>query len=227
VVDPLDHPVASSLRGAHSHFAKLSGSALRYEAEVSVFGAVPNHADPAGFVDLYDLVHPGETIAIVGDQVGETPGFSVLFHGVGHQFTGDRVEGAHDDEVVELGSSHVDQMLDLVARTQPGPFVARTYELGRYFGFFDGDQLIAMAGQRMHPGVGHELSAVCTDPEFTRRGLAERLICHLVALDQRDGLVPFLHVADSNHGARRLYERLGFSHRREIVFTRLERGEFR
>ena len=223
MAEPLDQPVRTSLLGAHQHVALKAGQALRYEPDVSVFAAVPNHQDPAGFADLADLVEPEDTVAVVGDPVGETPGFSVLFHGVGYQMTGQAVEGKLDASVVPLGTRHVDQMLDLVARTQPGPFVHRTHEMGQYFGFFQDDQLIAMAGQRMNPGVGHELSAVCTNPDFTRQGLAERLIRHLVALDQLEGTVSFLHVAQPNVGAQNLYERLGFTLRREVVFTRLER----
>jgi ribosomal protein S18 acetylase RimI-like enzyme len=223
VAQPLDHPVRASLLGAHQHFALHSGQALRYEPDVSVFAAVLDHEDGAGFADLSALVEPEDTVAVVGDPVGETPGFSILFRGVGYQMIGQAVEGRKDASVVSLLASHVDQMLDLVARTEPGPFVHRTHEMGQYFGFFQDDQLIAMAGQRMNPGVGHELSAVCTDPDFMRQGLAERLIRHLVALDHQAGLVPFLHVAQSNVGAQKLYERLGFTFRREIVFTRLER----
>ncbi len=215
--------MAESLLGAHSRFCLRHGAAQRYEPEVSVFASVPDHHNEAGFVDLCSLVAEGETVAVVGDEVGVTPGFSVLFHGVGYQMVGRKVEGLIDRDVEPLGAAHVDQMLDLVERTKPGPFVARTHELGKYFGIFEDNTLIAMAGQRMNPGIGHEISAVCTDPAFVRRGLAERLIRHLVAIDRDAGKVPFLHVAQPNIGARTLYERLGFTHRREMVFTRLER----
>jgi ribosomal protein S18 acetylase RimI-like enzyme len=223
VAAPLDHPVATSLAGAHARFAVTRRSAQRYEPQVSVFACVPDHNDPQGFIDLQDLVAVGDTVAVVGDPVGETPGFTVLFAGTGYQMVGEAVEGNSDPALQSLGAPHVAAMLDLVARTQPGPFVTRTHEMGQYFGLFDDGKLIAMAGQRMHPEIGHELSAVCTDPSYARRGLAERLIRHLVALDREQAMTPFLHVAESNVGAQRLYERLGFTLRREIVFTRLER----
>ncbi|CAM5277170.1 hypothetical protein SMICM304S_01749 [Streptomyces microflavus] len=37
-------------------------------------------------------------------------------------------------------------MLDLVARTRPGPFLPRTVELGTYLGIRRGGALVAMAG---------------------------------------------------------------------------------
>jgi hypothetical protein len=41
-------------------------------------------------------------------------------------------------------------MLKLVRDTDPGPFLPRTIELGRYVGIRDGGVLIAMAGERFH-----------------------------------------------------------------------------
>ena len=39
-----------------------------------------------------------------------------------------------EPEAVELGAADADEMLDLIARTRPGPFEARTHEMGRYVG---------------------------------------------------------------------------------------------
>ena len=103
-------------------------------------------------------------------------------------------------------------MADLVARTNPGPFTARTIELGNYLGVFDGERLVAMAGERMRLPGYTEISAVCTDADYRGRGLAG----HLTALIARDiaaaGSVPFLHVLADNP-ARHLYESLGFRQR--------------
>lgn len=76
------------------------------------------------------------------------------------------VDKAGDDEARPLGTDDVPEMLDLVARTRPGPFAARTVELGCYLGIRRGGALIAMAGERMHPAGWSEVSAVCTDPAF-------------------------------------------------------------
>jgi predicted GNAT family acetyltransferase len=110
-------------------------------------------------------------------------------------------------------------MVDLVRLTEPGPFERRTIELGRYYGHFAGDRLLAMAGERLRPGPYTEISAVCTHPDARGRGLASALTV-LVAegIIERGGR-PVLHVASSNAGAFRTYERLGFVVRRTFEFA--------
>jgi hypothetical protein len=60
-------------------------------------------------------------------------------------------------------------MLALVARTEPGPFLPRTVELGGYLGIRHGERLIAMAGRRP------EASAVARSSGAGRRRSAARL----------------------------------------------------
>ncbi|GAA2069622.1 hypothetical protein GCM10009801_19580 [Streptomyces albiaxialis] len=118
---------------------------------------------------------------------------------------------------VELGPDDVPEMLDLAARTRPGPFWPRTRELGTYLGVRERGALVAMAGERLRPPGWTEISAVCTAPEARGRGHAARLVRALVAGIVRRGERPFLHAADANTGALALYERLGFTTRRPVV----------
>lgn len=112
-------------------------------------------------------------------------------------------------------------MLDLVALTQPGPFLPRTVELGRYLGIRHEGRLIAMAGERLRPPGWTEISAVCTHPDHRGRGLAGLLIRAVAAGIRERGDVPFLHAAADNIQAIRLYESMGFVLRREPVFIGL------
>ena len=115
-------------------------------------------------------------------------------------------------EAVRLGADDVPDMLALVARTRPGPFLPRTVELGTYLGIRREGRLIAMAGERLHPPGWTEISAVCTDAAFRGQGLGSRLV-RAVALGIRErGETPFLHTAATNTAAIRLYESLGFRH---------------
>ena len=108
--------------------------------------------------------------------------------------------------------------MDLVARTEPGPFRPRTYELGTYLGLHRDGRLVAMAGERLHPAGWTEISAVCTEPEYRGRGFAARLVGAVAAGIRARGETPFLHAAADNTGALRLYENLGFRTRMKVSF---------
>ena len=113
----------------------------------------------------------------------------------------------------------VPEMLDLAGRTQPGPFLARTVEMGTYLGIRRGGTLVAMAGERLHPPGWTEISAVCTDESWRGLGLASRLVQAVAAGILARGEAPFLHALATNVTAIRLYEELGFRLRRDVVFT--------
>ncbi len=116
-----------------------------------------------------------------------------------------------------LERRHAQQAMELAQLTRPGPFGLRTIELGNYYGFFEGERLVAMAGERMHVGPFREISGVCTHPDFQGRGLARALMRQLMALQRSRGQTSFLHVMSANQGARRLYEEMGFSNYLEPV----------
>jgi predicted GNAT family acetyltransferase len=113
----------------------------------------------------------------------------------------------------------VPEVLDLVARTEPGPFRKRTVELGRYLGIRRDGVLVAMAGERLRVPGWTEISAVCTDPAHRGQGLAARLVRALAHGIRARGERPFLAAAAENVGAVRLYEALGFTVRREVTFA--------
>jgi ribosomal protein S18 acetylase RimI-like enzyme len=120
-------------------------------------------------------------------------------------------------DAIPLGPAHATQAFDLAMLTKPGPFGPRTIELGDYYGVFDGERLVAMAGERMHAGTLREISGVCTHPDVQGRGLASRLMRKLVRRQLARRETPFLHVMRENAVARRLYERMGFAVYRESV----------
>jgi predicted GNAT family acetyltransferase len=127
-------------------------------------------------------------------------------------------------DAVALRSEHASEALELARLTNPGPFGIRTPELGEYFGYFHEGRLIAMAGERLCAGDLHEISGICTHPEFQGRGLARRLSLKLVHRQLLRGKTSFLHVVSTNTPARRLYEKMGFRNHLETclrVITRL------
>jgi len=117
---------------------------------------------------------------------------------------------------IPLTTAHVAQMVALAELTRPGPFDARTIEFGGYVGIFDGDRLVAMAGERMHDRHLREASGICTHPEYQGRGLAKRLSELVVRRILARNETPFLHVVATNARAIALYERMGFRTAREV-----------
>lgn len=214
----LDHIVWRSLTGPHHrHLVQRHGSAARYHPDVAPFVAVADPADPRGWVDVAELVGPGTTFAVSGTDVVPPAGWATALVGRGVQLIDVGLAKRPDPEAVELGPDDVPEILDLVARTQPGPFRPRTIELGRYLGVRHDGRLVALAGERLHPAGWTEISAVCTDPAFRGRGLATRLVSAVgFGIAERGDRV-LLHGLATNP-AIGLYLRLGFRLRRYTEF---------
>jgi ribosomal protein S18 acetylase RimI-like enzyme len=217
----LDHPVWAALTGPHAGLAERRGAAARYPEAMSPFAAVEPSAGGDAWSDLGALVASDGSAVLVGDDVTPPEGWTVLGAAQGVQMVDVSPARAPSEEInpTHLGPDDVPAMLELVARTRPGPFLPRTHELGTYLGVRERGALVAMAGQRLHPAGWTEISAVCTDPASRGRGLASALVSHLRTEITSRGETPFLHAAASNVSAIRLYESLGFVLRRRIVFT--------
>ncbi|HEY5454067.1 MAG TPA: GNAT family N-acetyltransferase [Acidothermaceae bacterium] len=213
----LDKPVWASLTGAHAYLAKRNPGAARYQSDVAPFAALADAADPKNWLDLARLFEPGTVAVLPG--VSEAPaGWEIVDIVHGAQLVDTSLRAETDNEAVHLDPADVPEMLELITRTRPGPFLPRTIELGDYFGIRRDGALIAMAGERMHPTGWTEISAVCTDAAYRGQGLGTRLIRHVAAGIRDRGESAFLHAAVKNANAIRLYESIGFAHRRDIRF---------
>ena len=207
---PLDNPARSSLEGPHAHFAERRGNVLRYPVDVSPFAALPDEPTDTDWADIAALAGPGEVVPLAGVAVPPPDGWEVVMRGAGVQLVGEGVEGSYADDAIRLGPADVPEILGLIERTKPGPFLQRTIELGTYLGIRRNGALVAMAGERLHPPGWTEISAVCTDEAFRGQGLATRLVLAVAAGIRDRGEVPFMHGAADNTNAIRLYESLGF-----------------
>ncbi|GAA1404976.1 GNAT family N-acetyltransferase [Catellatospora coxensis] len=214
----LDDPAGAALSGPHRGFARRHGQAVCYDPAVTPFAALPAGADAQAWRDLAALVGPGGRAVLIGDYP-VPPGWEITWRDEVVQLVDAAVAIADEPEAVPLGAADVPEMLDLVERTKPGPFLARTVEMGSYLGVRQDGRLVAMAGERMHPPGFTEISAVCTDPAYRGQGLATRLIRAVAAGVRRRGETPFLHAASDNTSAIRLYEAMGFAVRRQLTFT--------
>jgi ribosomal protein S18 acetylase RimI-like enzyme len=224
---PLDRATWTSLTGPHARFALGAGLghdlARRYPADVSPFAALASVDDERAWHDLRGLYDEGEVALLPGptglgrfvaggwDPVAVVPGVQLVA-------TAALVSAPADDAFV-VGPADAAEAMDLVARTEPGPFRPRTHELGTYLGLRRDDRLVALAGERLHPAGWTEISAVCTDPAYRRQGLATRLVRAVADLVRSRGEVPFLHTGAANTRAIDLYLAMGFVLRREVEFA--------
>jgi ribosomal protein S18 acetylase RimI-like enzyme len=215
---PLDHPVLAALTGPHAHLAERRGDVLRYPVDVSPFLALPHQPTAQDWADLAGLAGPGAVAAIAVVAPAAPAGWETVFSMAGVQMIDAGVPAVPDDQAVRLTAADVPEMLDLVERTRPGPFLPRTVELGTYLGIRERGELVAMAGERLHLAGFTEISAVCTDPAHRGRGLAGRLVLAVAHGIRQRGETPFLHAAATNTNAIRLYEKLGFRLRRTVPF---------
>jgi ribosomal protein S18 acetylase RimI-like enzyme len=215
----LDNPAYASLGGAHARFAQVRGRARRYLDDVAPFLALPSPPSAQDWQDAADLVAPGAYVAGRYSSAELPDGWRAVQAFDLVQMIEEQVTGADCAEAIPLSGADVPEMLALVAETEPGPFLARTVELGNYLGIRRGGALVAMAGERFHLDGWTEISAVCTRPDHRGQGLAAQLMGALIAGIQRRSERAFLHVMSTNTGAIRLYEALGFRVRQQATLT--------
>jgi ribosomal protein S18 acetylase RimI-like enzyme len=207
----LDNPVYVALAGAHARFAEARGRVVRYAVDVAPFMALPPEPAAGDWADAARLVGDDGYVAVAVLQVGpDTPaGWRTVREFELVQMIEEDLRGVEDPGAVLLDRDDVPEVLELVRATDPGPFLARTIELGRYLGIRREGALVAMAGERMALDGWREISAVCTAPSHRGQGLAGRLVGAIAAGIHARSERAFLHVAATNTDAIGLYERLG------------------
>jgi ribosomal protein S18 acetylase RimI-like enzyme len=213
---PLDNPVWESLNSHHAALARKMSNAARYPPDIAPFAGVKSLDDQSA-TQLADLVDEGESVLFVGP----VPPLSSMWSTEPVVFIAQLTCESHlkvndGPRITQLSQEHLADMLALTALVYPHYFRPRTIEMGRYFGIYDGNKLAAMAGERMRFGDYQELSAICTHPDYTGRGFAQRLTASLTNDILDSSRAPFLHVSYQNTRAKSLYERMGYRFRADI-----------
>lgn len=227
---PLDRPVWNALISRQAYLALGEKDRyLRFPADIEPFGATRDNS-PEQLAGLAELMPRDGHVALAEvAKLSAPPGFVSMITATIHQMGAPRIDPPDDDlDVVALSDIDAPEMRALAELTQPGPFHARTHELGGFIGVRENGRLIAMAGERLKVPGFTEISAVCTHPDARGRGLAGALMRRVAAAIVARGEQLFLHVYPHNKSAIALYERLGFRHRADIelhVLRRLQPGE--
>ncbi len=205
-----------------SGIAEGDALARRYPADVAPFAAIVD-TSPAAFASLERLIPPGGRVALFTvDPVAPPDRFTVGAARTAEQMVATSMEAPSAAvDIVPLGAADVPAMLALVELTRPGPFAARTHELGDFFGIRVGGALVAMTGERMKLDGFTEVTAVCTHPDYRGRGYARALLAHVARRVLERGEVPCLHVFSDNAAAIELYLRSGLIIRKRMHVTGL------
>jgi ribosomal protein S18 acetylase RimI-like enzyme len=207
----LENIAWNTLAGPHAKYATGTNEARRYAPGFSPIIAFADIERP-NFASLLSFCEPGEHFYCGGWSGSVPAGWKIDAETSMFKMVWNAPKPAAHEELdcVRLGIDHLPQILELVAITQPGPFGPRTVELGEYMGYFKGQRLVAMAGERMCAGALREISGVCTHPDYQGQGLARRLVENLIRKEMERNEIPFLHVMRDNLNARRIYEKMGF-----------------
>ena len=219
---PLDRAIWRSLTSRQASLGVTQAGARRFRPEYALFAALDDESADS-LAGLSALVAAHGPVAIV--EAAPPPQVA----GTRIAQTGELVQmicealappgPSPDFEVVTLGEADAAEMLALATLTRPGPFFARTHQLGDFIGVKVGGQLAAMAGERMKPEGFTEVSGVCTHPDHRGRGYAGVLSQLVAQRITARGETPFLHAFADNAPAIRLYETLGFRIRARPAMT--------
>ncbi len=222
---PLDNPIWKALNSGSEHFSYGNEDFKFINPKMGFFAGLPSYE--RGDLDrIYAACTPGQRVILfTPGQLQLSDNWLVLNDHELLQMVCEKNSKTESSsiDVVELGEKDIPAMLELTALTKPGPFISKTLDFGGYFGVFEGEKLISMAGKRLSPEPFTEISAVCTHPDFLGKGLSAKVIQRVIEEIRAEGKTPFLHVYPENTPAIKVYSKLGFKPRAMLRVYLLEK----
>jgi len=223
VSHPLDRPIWASLTTRQAGLALGDDRARRFQPDYGVFAAAVDRSADSRTALRELLAAYGEAALVEAEEPDVPDGVTVTSRAICWQMIAEAPEiVAADFEAAALTEADAAEMLALATLTRPGPFFARTHQLGDFVGVKRDGRLIAMAGERMKPAGFTEVSGVCVHPDHRGHGYAAGLMSLVAGAILARGEIPFLHVYDHNRPAIAIYEALGYRLRREMVMLMVE-----
>jgi ribosomal protein S18 acetylase RimI-like enzyme len=224
----LDNAIWNSLATHHAHLAIGAdighGLARRYPSDIGPLSAVQELTSEA-YADLAAIVPEGDVAALFLEISPEIPAdWQLLRDGTLVQMVCPAVPDRPSlaEAILPMKSTDFPEMVTLASLTEPGPFRDHTASLGGFVGIRVDGRLAAMAGQRLAPTGFAEVSAVCTHPDFRGRGYAQALVAAVTRNIHSEGRMPFLTSFEANAAAVRIYQQVGFIHRRTFQLAVLK-----
>lgn len=222
----LDNPVWNALISGNKSLAMGTETAKYFSDDVAPFVGLKEYTFE-NFNILYNHIKNGRRSAVVtSNEIAFPASWKIIerLNILQMFYTNPSVTTFDNKNIVSLGDKDIEEMTQLTQLTHPGPFKNGTISFGHYEGIFDNGKLVAMAGQRLHPCPYAEISAVCTHPDFLKKGLASQLILSQVFRIRSSSEIPFLHVVAENVKAIKLYKDIGFVKRSDILIYVIEKN---
>lgn len=209
---PLDNPIWNALNTGSAMFAHGDQNCKFIHPDMGFFAGLPSY-ERENLNRLYAACAPGQRVILFTPSHIELNDNWLVLND--HELLQMVCEPDSKPEIssiplAKLGEKDIPAMLELTELTKPGPFISRTIDFGGYFGVFEGEKLISMAGKRLSPDPFVEISAVCTHPDFLGKGLSAKVIQRVIEEILAEGKTPFLHVYPENTPAIKVYSKLGF-----------------
>jgi ribosomal protein S18 acetylase RimI-like enzyme len=211
----LDNPVWYSISETHKDFGIGFGTIKFYHPDYCPFGGFmafdnieQSISEYAKLANTFFIIGQKPTVPDSLQLKNELICLQMIIHY--------KIETKSEDQIVKLEEEHLEDLLGLVKIVYPEYFKKKTASLGNYYGIYKNNQLVAVTGERMQMEDYIEVSAVITHPDHTGKGYAKQLVTHTVNAIFEQNKTPFLHVSESNIGAIKLYEKLGFQTRTRI-----------
>ncbi|MBI1781960.1 MAG: GNAT family N-acetyltransferase [Sphingobacteriales bacterium] len=220
----LDNPAWYALTEKHHQFAIGTNAIKKYQRYVAPWLAY--HSSNSNILTEIDpFVATGESCyvfdvlpALPENYIHETTVHCLQM--ICEQPISNHQQTAAIKKIEDASAEELEALINLV---QPGYYSPGTKLMGEYYGIWQDGKLVAAAGERICMAEFTEVSGVVTHPDYTGKKYAQQLVTHVTNKNFEAGLIPYLHVAESNERAIRLYEYLGFSIRRKIDVYKIKK----
>ncbi|MBB5635156.1 GNAT superfamily N-acetyltransferase [Pedobacter cryoconitis] len=219
----LDNPIWNALTNNHQNFSAGTIEIKRYEKDTIPFMGMEG-TDGKLLENIAPFFELNEEVFLKDDVHGIPDCWETLnkLNCLQMIYMPATFKTIDREGIIKLSAAEASELFELVNLVQPGFFKQKTSLLGDYYGIKKDGHLVAAAGERFKLKGFTELSAVCTHPEHTGNGYAQRLLNVLCSKNLEEGNTPFLHVVDSNTRAIKIYEHLDFKTRINFPLVKLK-----
>jgi len=212
----LNNPVWNSLNETHKRFSLECDGVKFYAPEYCSFAALTRSENSSKLIK--EIPNLTNSFYVFGEKPSITSG---LKFGDNLRCNQMIIENPIDIEtqehIVKLKSyQQKADLKNLVKSVLPTLFKNKSSDIGTFYGIYKMGKLVAVLGERMKMNEFTEISSVVTHPEHIGKGYAKQLLKHLTDQIFNENKIPYLHVLETNIGAIKLYEKLGFITRRKF-----------